>query len=224
MFVMGENFHPNRTRLINLHRGKYNTNYLFRGNMPVLNGKFCYDKLIDNLKDVLHSHNMTFPTNSYMVDLTYINSYVPGESEDLKAEKLFWDENAKLGQMIHWPIIGSTIRPPADNAVVKSIIKEYMTHSLDRLDLKIPLLQQLLTIEYADVSWLIYSHCEAGVDRTGEVSGSYYMEYKNMSFENAVKVDNSIVNRDMYVDSRNELQWYCYYLKFEKGMKDIICA
>ena len=87
--------------------------------MPVLNGKFCYDKLIDNLRAVLHSHNMTLPANSYILDLTYVNSYVPGEIEDLKAEELFWDENAKLGHMLHSPIVGSTIRPPADNTVVK---------------------------------------------------------------------------------------------------------
>ena len=42
--------------------------------MPVLNGKFCYDKLIDNLRAVLHSHNMTLPANSYILYLTTVLS------------------------------------------------------------------------------------------------------------------------------------------------------
>ncbi|KAI6657886.1 hypothetical protein LOD99_15604 [Oopsacas minuta] len=192
--------------------------------MPVLDNKFCYDKLMQNLGEVLQKHNMTLPTNSYMLDITYINSYIPGESKDYGIEELFWDENSNLGRLLHWPIIGSTIRPPGDNTVIKFVIKEYMERSIDRLDLKLPSLHHLLTTEYADVSLIIYTHCEAGVDRTGEVSGAYYMQFLNVTFENAVKVDNSIINRDMYVDSRNELQWYCYYLKFVKGVKNLVCV
>lgn len=44
---------------------------------------------------------------------------------------------------------------------------------------------------------LIYTHCEAGTDRTGEVSGAYYLKYLNMSFSEALATDNHIQNRDM---------------------------
>ncbi len=43
----------------------------------------------------------------------------------------------------------------------------------------------------------IYTHCEAGTDRTGEVSGAYYIRYLQMSFQEALYVDNHIQNRDM---------------------------
>ena len=224
LVVNGENFHPDRTRLIDTFKGKNYTNYLFRGNMPIIDRKFGYNELMKTLGEVLQKHNLTLPSSYYMLDVSYINSYIPGEKGDFQAEKEFWEENSEKGQLLHWPIVGSTIRPPGDNTVIKGIINHYMKNSLDRLDIKLPVLHRALTTEYSDVSWLIYTHCEAGVDRTGEVSGAYYMQFLNMTFEDAVKVDNTIVNRDMYEDSRNELQWYCYYLKFEKGMKDLVCV
>ena len=222
--VVCENFHPERTKLIDAFQGEFYTNFLFRGNMPVINKKFCYKELIKNLEEVLQKHDFVFPSSYYMLDVSYVNSYIPGEKQDLQAEEEFWEANTERGRLLHWPIVGSTVRPPGDATVIKSIINQYMKRSLDHLDLKVPALHSTLTTEYSDVSWLIYTHCEAGVDRTGEVSGAYYMQFLNITFGEAVKVDNSIVNRDMYEDSRNELQWYCYYLKFEKGMKDIVCV
>jgi hypothetical protein len=44
---------------------------------------------------------------------------------------------------------------------------------------------------------VIYMHCEAGTDRTGEVSGAYYLKWLNMTFPEALHVDNTIQNRNM---------------------------
>jgi len=44
---------------------------------------------------------------------------------------------------------------------------------------------------------LVYSHCEAGTDRTGQVSGGYYLKYLNMSFPQALNTDNHIQGRPM---------------------------
>ena len=223
--VSCEDFHPDRTRLIDTFKGKFYTNYIFRGNMPVLNESFSYKELIGNLGEVLQKQNMTFPSsNFYMLDVTYVNSYLPGEEEDLSIEEKFWEANPAKGRILHWPIIGSALRPPGNEDVVKGVVKNYIEHSEDRLDLKIPELHSLLNTEFSDSSWVIYSHCEAGVDRTGEMSGAYYMQYLDMSFQDALKVDDSIIKRDMYEVSRNALQWYCYYLKFEKGMGKLECV
>lgn len=46
-------------------------------------------------------------------------------------------------------------------------------------------------------SHVIYIHCEAGMDRTGEMSGSYYLHGLNMTFEAALAVDNSVETRNM---------------------------
>lgn len=44
---------------------------------------------------------------------------------------------------------------------------------------------------------LIYSHCEEGTDRTGEISGGYYLKYRNMTFAQALSVNNHVQSRDM---------------------------
>ena len=38
---------------------------------------------------------------------------------------------------------------------------------------------------------------QAGTDRTGEVSGAYYMRYMNMTFTDALYIDNHVQSRDM---------------------------
>ncbi len=38
---------------------------------------------------------------------------------------------------------------------------------------------------------------QAGTDRTGEVSGSYYLKYLNMTLTEALAIDNHIQSRDM---------------------------
>ena len=42
-----------------------------------------------------------------------------------------------------------------------------------------------------------HTHTQAGTDRTGEVSGAYYIRYMNMSFDAALSLDNHVNTRDM---------------------------
>jgi protein-tyrosine phosphatase len=55
-------------------------------------------------------------------------------------------------------------------------------------------------------------HCEVGMDRTGEVSGSYYMYAQNTTFSAALAFDNSLESRNISIYSQNGFQWYCYNL------------
>ena len=68
---------------------------------------------------------------------------------------------------------------------------------------------------------MIFVHCTAGEDRTGEISGAYYMQYLNMSFHQALEIDNTNENRDIRCMSANELMWYCYYLQVALKMPNI---
>ena len=55
---------------------------------------------------------------------------------------------------------------------------------------------------------------EKGMDRTGEVSGSYYMAYLDWTFEQSLYYDDhEIENRTINIPNRNAMQWYCYYLQ-----------
>lgn len=63
---------------------------------------------------------------------------------------------------------------------------------------------------------VIYFHCSAGKDRTGEVAGSYYQHILGWTFEEALFFDDKAVenSRNIHVPSRNAMQWYCYYLLY----------
>lgn len=59
---------------------------------------------------------------------------------------------------------------------------------------------------------------QAGEDRTGELSGAYYITYKNMSFAAALTLDDSINpdenGRSISCLARNGFQWYCLHLLY----------
>ena len=54
---------------------------------------------------------------------------------------------------------------------------------------------------------VIYVHCEAGEDRTGEISGAYYMQYLKWTFLTALDYDNHIESRHIQNASMHALQW-----------------
>ncbi len=83
--------------------------------------------------------------------------------------------------------------------------------SHDKLPDLMQWLHDSLTQKYQNSA--IYIHCEAGEDRTGEVSGSYYMKHLGWSFEKALEVDNSNENRDIRCASAKALMWYCFNLQ-----------
>ena len=45
------------------------TNFLFRGNMPVVNGSFAYKEIVASMAKVAQDKNLTFPTNFSLVDV-----------------------------------------------------------------------------------------------------------------------------------------------------------
>ncbi len=50
-------------------------------------------------------------------------------------------------------------------------------------------------------------------DRTGEAIGSYMMQFMNMSYSNACKLNNQIAGRPQLCSNQHAMQWYCEYLK-----------
>lgn len=66
---------------------------------------------------------------------------------------------------------------------------------------------------------VIYIHCEAGMDRTGEMSGSYYLHGLNLTFADALAIDNSVESRNMCVSqsSRRRDEETCFWCLGVKG-------
>lgn len=213
-----DDYHPDRTLLIDVYPQIDPTNFLFRGNMPVINGSFAYNEIVATMTSVAGKHNYTLPTNFTLMDVSYLNIF---EEKDLAIERRFFEAHPELGKFDNTVIVGTILPPPQKHPdFIKDVVKEYIELSIDKLPDVMTYLHELLLQPTPTV---IYSHCEAGTDRTGEVSGAYYMRYRNMTFTEALYIDNHVQDRDMYTLSRNAMQWYCFYLKFIKNYSQLSC-
>lgn len=61
-------------------------------------------------------------------------------------------------------------------------------------------------------AFVLFTYCrtgEAGMDRTGEVSGSYYMSQLGWTFAQALSYDDKCIeSRNITSYSQNSLQWF----------------
>lgn len=108
-------------------------------------------------------------------------------------EKAFFQANPSLGKFVHYPIIGSLLNPmdfPVSVRKVSNCAAVNVTDpkplalevgSFDNLPLAMSKLKGLLQGNYT-MPAVIYIHCEAGKDRTGEISGSWYISQQNTTF------------------------------------------
>lgn len=60
---------------------------------------------------------------------------------------------------------------------------------------------------------IIYVHCEAGFDRTGEVIAAYQLRYQGNSYNQAYRNAVKVAGRNIRAFSKHGLQWYAYYLR-----------
>eukprot|EP00049_Salpingoeca_infusionum_P018139 m.355908 g.355908 ORF g.355908 m.355908 type:complete len:243 (+) comp17384_c0_seq1:269-997(+) len=207
-------FDPKRVRFINSVQPKDGTkapNLLFRGNLPVTNGTFPLDTVIATLSNAAQEQGHQFPKQFYFVDLSLLD---PLEFKDELVLIEFFKNNPNVGKYINWITVGDLIGP----SMVLQPKREKMAKNIsawqpDNLPEKMNMLDNLLEATY-DIPRVFYIHCEAGMDRTGEMSGSYYLHALNMTFKDALAIDNSIETRNISIYSQNAFQWYCYYLQY----------
>merc|ERR1712137_28327 len=195
------------------------TNYLVRGNLPFdSNGDFAWNEVNSTLHQIIPD----MPEDYVMLDLSLLNDFDFKENE---VEKKFFRRHPQLGQYLNWPIWGNVIMPDQVEAEKQQDMALNLSQwQHDDLPDKMSQLRDLL---YTDngVTTVIYIHCDAGMDRTGEVSGSYYMRWLNRTFHEALYYDdNAIEDRTINVASRNALQWYCYNLRDTQQMPQNNCT
>lgn len=65
---------------------------------------------------------------------------------------------------------------------------------------------------------VIYWHCEAGCDRTGEFSGAYYVTYENYNITGAFARDTLECGRAPNYFSQGALGWFCLSYEYVNGV------
>ncbi|MGH2612544.1 MAG: dual specificity protein phosphatase family protein, partial [Rhabdochlamydiaceae bacterium] len=85
-------------------------------------------------------------------------------------------------------------------------------HDIDGLKYLMEQLRKLMD-NTCSTDFVIYIHCAAGKDRTGEASACYLMQYKNYSYHDAIALDQKIAGRGLKALSMNAIRWYAFYLR-----------
>ncbi len=84
----------------------------------------------------------------------------------------------------------------------------------DQLPKRLPELRSMLENQGA-IPLIVYAHCEAGCDRTGEFIASYLMQFKNYTIEQSWESDTVSCGREPYHVNQYSMEWYCEYLKLK---------
>lgn len=152
-------------------------NFLVRGNNPVdKGGSFNITALRAAIAHALGVCNVTIPHASFKIHtLDLENPADPGYFK----EHAYWREHSDEGILDNWMTLGSLLQPQhASNRTARVERGDWAIGGhADHLPQRLNATRQLLTNLSNPWPTVIYVHCNAGCDRTGEFIGSYAMTY-----------------------------------------------
>jgi len=208
-------------------------NYLFRGGNPDFNsGYLNYPSLVSEIQAAGLKSNVTVPSQFYLIDINFLNDWqmynesYPEDGNNTAGEFLFFfQQHKELGMFVFWETSGSYDN--CTSAQIGTDLRDFMVKTLDswsadRLNIRMEKVRKMLYTDYSRPT-VIYGHCDCGCDRTGEMFGSYYMKWLNMTWEQANDLNTISASRPMDCFNYLAMQWYCLYLNQMEGRKDLTC-
>ncbi len=190
--------------------------FLFRGNLPEKKKAFEHDALVSAIKAYIAKEGGHIQDNFKIMDLSFLNNLQ--EHEAIEIEKDWFTIHPETGCFWLHPLYGALINPlDLDTKVRDAIARDHDTDGLKTL------MAHLGKIIQAPCSsdFVLYMHCRAGKDRTGEASACYLMQYKGYSYKQAIQFDEEIAKRKLSFLSMNAIRWYAFYLRDIKNMTTI---
>lgn len=206
-------FDPKMLHVLDYKKTEGKKVFLIRGNIPIIDEKFCYDLLKSSIKNIIVQAGLSITNNFKIIDISFLSCSL--EEKELQIEKDWFLQNPETGIFIHRPIYGSSINPLAIEEPFHNLLAN---KNIDRLRELIYSLNEIMYISlYPCQDTVIYIHCTAGKDRTGEVSAAYLMENKNLSYSEAIELNRQIAGRNLYINQTNAICWYALYLREVKN-------
>jgi hypothetical protein len=192
---------------------KATNNFLFRGNLPVDGQNFDYDSLVSYLRNVA---SPSLPATFKIVDVCLLWQFIPKDFIPLEVEKIYWKANPDKGWFINEPIFGSLLPPPAD-ATERNLEEDIGGATLyDHHDDHVQSIKSLLDNSGDNAKGeniAIYIHCDAGKDRTGEVTAAYEMTYLGKSYKTVMTESQQVAGREINVLNQHAIKWYAYHMQ-----------
>jgi hypothetical protein len=217
------------------------SNFLFRGGLPQTGNPpvFNYKGLKQAMMNAGKRAGVKVPSSFYLVDVNFLNIENPKDARWIAVEQKFFQTNPKLGRIQVWGMNGTGLHITDQ---VFAANRVYLARNLDswlndRLASRVEILRGWLEDASpvlqgkAKLPIVIYIHCVAGCDRTGEFSGAYYLRYLHKSWEEVNALNRSLCHRNRPFGCKNyrAVQWYCLWLNLERGFslnwwKDFACS
>ncbi len=210
---------PNRVHLVDAYPRGNPHNFLFRGNNPVTDSKFDLDALMAILRQkALTACNATLPTTFRFIDLDLENPTDPGYF----VERQYWADHPEQGEVISWPILGTLtdvkhpVRP-RDELIQNG--SWAIQGDADHLPQRLAATRTLLLNTTGPMK-VLYAHCNAGCDRTGEFVGAYAMSHLGYNITTAMGEACKQCGRCPNFFATESLGWWCLTLQAE-GRTDV---
>jgi Tyrosine phosphatase family len=207
-----QNFNPKMVYLVDVK----NNIYLFRGDMPQMNGFFDYADVTARITEILSEEHIQLPSNYLLIDLSFL--HVPPEEFDIEVEQDWFLVNPDTGSLWLNPLHGTLIDPLYLPACVRDLMIEH--YDFDGLKTLIPHIRNLME-QSAERDVVIYMHCSLGKDRTGEACACYLMQYLCYSYADAMELNDKIAGRPVGEIHRNAIRWYAFYLRDFLGITTV---
>jgi len=191
-------------RLVDQHKNTY----FFRGKLPEKGGKFCYECLTQQFRNALSEKGMSLSDDYVLICISLLNC---SEAKTRKVECKWFAENPQKGCLWLYPLFGSIANPCHLSQRMRNGFLRYDPDGVRNL-----IAQLKGMVDWGDPygrDMVIYLHCHAGKDRTGEAAAAYMMQYQGYSYHDAVSICKKIANRKLRRVSLNAIRWHAYYLR-----------
>ncbi|KAL4427485.1 hypothetical protein ABPG74_015188 [Tetrahymena malaccensis] len=196
---------PSRVILVD----KIGKNFLFRTNSPVQGDSYQMSELQEAMIEKITQAGYQPPQDPKIHSYSLVWFY-DSIKQNYTENKYF--KNHTEYQFSQYPIFGSIINPNSlPSFLAKFLAKYYPIWNHDNLNVLTKELRNSLQ-QQEERPKIIFFHCIAGEDRTGQVFGGYVMRYMNWTYQNALDFDNHVEERKIHNASKYGLNWYCYYL------------
>ena len=193
------------------------TNFLFRGAQPLL-GSGSYTFNCAGLKSALGkaaaAAGVTLPGDYRFIVVNLMQWANEDEIPKILAERQFFLDHPHLGDFFFWDTSGTelcALSEPLCNEVVRTYLAMNLDGWLgDQLVARTETLREMLLLP--QVPTVVYAHCNAGDDRTGEMMGAYYLRWMNKSWKEVNVLNRKYAGLPFGCSNYRATQWYGLYL------------
>lgn len=182
--------------------------YIFRGKLPQHDDKFSYDELTGQFNVYLSQSGAKLSPDYYLLCISLLNCT---DAKERKIEYDWFRDNPDKGCLWSYPLFGSLINPSYMAPGLRVLFLRFDPDGIRSLIGQIRGLIEGSGNTERDV--VIYVHCRAGKDRTGEAAACYMMQYQGYSYQQAVIFCRQIAGRKLRGPSVNAMRWHAYYLR-----------